>query len=114
MLYDKYATVWNANGGAAARAAFQTSTLYDFINEQIWFTMNPNDPDTGTKRNAIKNEQESQLKHAASFDTFFFKYQRDVIGHEGNLAYKVDDNKKIDNLYNRLPTALALLRPVRC
>jgi surface protein len=111
LLYDKYATDWDARGGAAARAAFEADAIYDLINEEIWFYITPNDPITNaawvgtaksTKRAAIKILSVSQLSNAASFDTFFFKYQRDVIGHEDNIAYKVDDSKKIYNLYSSI------------
>jgi surface protein len=111
LLYDKYATDWDARGGAAARAAFEADAIYDLINEKIWFYINPNDPSTNaawagaaknTKRVAIKNNSTSQLSNAASFDTFFFKYQRDVIGHERNVAYKVAASKTIYNLYSSI------------
>jgi surface protein len=107
LLYDKYAIEWNANGGTTARAAFQANALYDLINEKIWFTNNPTDPDTSAawtttdaneQRTTIKAETKSQLRHAASFDAFFFRYQRDVIGYKNQIQFKTDSTSSMRDL----------------
>jgi len=113
LLYDKYAKEWNDNGRVAAQNAFEADALYDLINEEIWFTNNPNDPSgtvwsatsTPTKaaqRGNIQGLLTSQLRNAASFDAHFFRRERDVHGAGHVAALKAAPADTISNLITDL------------